>query len=603
MHLSPGTLLTLLLVVGLVAQWVAWRIRLPAILPLLLIGIVLGPALDVFDPDAVFGAFLFPSVSLAVAVILFEGSLTLRFRELKETGRAIRGLVSYGAILAVLLLAAAAHWIAGVGWPVAFLFGAVACVTGPTVITPLLLTLRPVRNVASALRWEGIVLDPLGALFAVLVFQGIISQQQGQSVLVFLVTVGIGALAGLIAAVALGYILLNQLIPEYLHNFGTLAAVIGVFTLSNSLASESGLLAVTIMGIALGNSRVHVDDIMSFKKDLSLLLVSLLFIVLAARLPWPLPDGMLVAGLLVFLVAQFVIRPITAWLATWGSDLNWRERVLLGFVAPRGVVAAAVSSVFALRLGDYGMADIDALVPLVFILIIGTVVLQSIAARPLARVLRVAEPEPTGVLVFGANKVARTLATALRDNGVDVLIVSENWRGISAARMAGLPTFYGNPTSRHAEMRLDLTPIGWMLGVSMWRERNHLACLHYRDKLGRNAVYHMQIQSPEEASDRESYADVLRSPALFSRETTLSGLESSLDSGARIKSGKLTEAFGWSDFKSRHGEDTLLLFALAPNGQLHIANDHKPTEPQKGWTVIALVPPRPAKTASPQADG
>lgn len=591
MEIPPGVLLAFLIGAGFVMQWLAWKIRVPAILPLLVTGIVLGPVLHLLDPDALFGSFLFPGVSLAVAVILFEGSLTLRLRELRDTGHAVRGLITYGALAAVVLLAAAAHWIAGIGWGVAFLFGALTCITGPTVITPLLRTLRPVSSVASALRWEGIVLDPIGALLAVLVFQAIITQHQGHSVAVFLQTVGIGAVIGVAAAAAWGYVLFNQLVPEYLQNYGTLAFVLAVFSLADGLATESGLLAVTIMGIWLGNSAAHVERIMSFKEDLSLLLVSLLFIVLAARLHWPLPDGMLLAGILVFLAAQFVIRPATAWLATLGSPLSWRERALIGFVAPRGVVAAAVSSLFALRLRDEGNADIEALVPLVFILIIATVVLQSLASRPLARLLGVAAPEPDSVLIFGANKVARTLASALHANGIGVVIADEDWTGISQARMAGLATFYGNPVSRHAELKLDLTPIGWLLAVSRQRELNHLVCTHYQDRLDRDAVYRMQIIAPDSASDRTRFAHRFGATPLFGNQVTLGRFEEQLDTGWTVKSNELTETFDWQAFRKAHGDNTLLLFGIDPAGRLHVANDRHKLAPRDGWTVAALVPP------------
>jgi NhaP-type Na+/H+ or K+/H+ antiporter len=521
MAIDLGVVLTVLLVVGFLAQWLAWRLRLPAILPLLLIGIIVGPVTGLFDPDQVLGRFLFPVISLAVALVLFEGSLTLRFYELRGIGRAVRGLVSYGAVLALLLLAAAAHWIAGVHWEIAFLFGALTCVTGPTVITPMLRTLRPNARVASALRWEGIVLDPLGALFAVLVFEAIVSHQQGHSLAVFAATVGIGAGIGLAMAAALGFLLYRQMIPEYLQAYGTLIAVLGAFTLSNRLTHESGLVAVTVMGIALGNlKQVHIDHIMDFKEHLSTLLVSMLFVVLAARLHWPLPSGMLMAGLLVFVLAQCVIRPLSVAVATLGSNLNWCERALIGFVSPRGIVAASVSSLFALRLGELGMSGAEALVPLVFILIIATVVLQSATARPLARWLKVADPDPDGVLIFGSDAVARGIAKALTEQKFQVLLADDDWDGISKARMDGLATFFGNPTSQHAALHLDLTGIGRLLAMSNRRESNSLACLHYRQEFGRERVYRMRVLAPKDASNRAAFAGSLRAKALFGSEMT-----------------------------------------------------------------------------------
>ncbi|BBL35630.1 K(+)H(+) antiporter NhaP2 [Nitrosomonas stercoris] len=597
MTLDLGTILTLLLVIGFLAQWLGWRTHLPAILPLLLIGIVLGPVTGWFDPDATLGPLLFPTVSLAVAIILFEGSLTLRFSELHEIGRVVHGMITYGAILAVIMLAIAAHWIADLSWGVSFLFGALTCITGPTVIQPMLRTLRPTARVANALRWEGIVLDPFGAVFGVLVFQAIITQLQDHSLFIFITMVAVGVAAGFIAAAILALLIYQQWIPEYLQNYATLAAVVGTFTLSDNLVSESGLLAVTVMGVVLGNiNAIHIDRIMTFKEDLSILLVSILFVILSARLQWPLPDGVLWAGVLVFLAAQFIIRPISIAVASLGSQLSWQERALLSFVSPRGVVAAAVSSLFALRLDNLGIAGADALVPLVFILIIGTVILQSAAARPLARLLNVVAPDPKGVLIFGSDTAARTVATALNQQNVDVVLADDNWNAISQARMEGLNTFFGNPTSRNAELHLDLTPIGYFLAISGRRELNYLACLHYREELGREAVYRMRVLGPDDATTRQAFAGKLHSKVLFDHDMTQLRFNQLLAQGWTIKANELTDIFGWPEFQAQHGQDTILLFGIDPAGRLKITNDKYKTEPKIGWTVIALVPPAADKT-------
>ncbi|MEP6900068.1 MAG: cation:proton antiporter, partial [Rhodanobacter sp.] len=467
MTIELGLMLAGMLMIGFLAQWLAWRVKLPAILFLLLAGILLGPASGILDPDKLLGGLLFPTVSLAVALILFEGSLTLRFHDLPGIGHAVRGLVSYGAIAALLMLALAAHLVAGLSWSIALLFGALACVTGPTVIAPMLRTLRPNARIANTLRWEGIVIDPLGALFAVLIFEAIVSRQQGHTIGIFIATIGCGMVIGALAAVLMAYLLRRQMIPEYLQNYAVLAAVLLAFSVSNTLTHESGLLAVTIMGIALGNMRgVHIDDILDFKENLTTVLVSVLFILLAARLHWPLPNGMLGAGIALFVIAQLVVRPVTVMIASLGSGLNWRERALIGWVAPRGIVAASVSALFALRLNALGVAGADALVPLVFMLIIGTVLLQSATARPLALWLKVAEPEPRGLLIFGSDAVARAIAAPLAEAGFRVVLADDDWEGIRQARMEGLNTFYGNPASPHAERHLDLTGIGRLLAIS-----------------------------------------------------------------------------------------------------------------------------------------
>ena len=592
MKIDLGLMLAGMLMIGFLAQWLAWRVKLPAILFLLLAGIVLGPVGGVLDPDKVLGRLLFPTVSLAVALILFEGSLTLRFHELPGIGKAVRGLVSYGAVASLLLLALAAHLVAGLAWPIALLFGALACVTGPTVIAPMLRTLRPNARVANTLRWEGIVIDPLGALFAVLVYEAIVSRQEGHTIGIFVATIGCGAVIGALSAWLMAFFLRRQMIPEYLQNYAMLAAVLLAFSVSNTITHESGLLAVTIMGIALGNLRgVHIDDILDFKESLTTVLVSLLFILLAARLRWPLPDGMLGAGIALFVIAQLVVRPLTVALSSLGSGLNWRERALIGWVAPRGIVAASVSALFALRLDALGVAGAEALVPLVFTLIVGTVILQSATARPLAVWLKVAEPEPRGVLIFGSDRVARAIGKALDEARFRVVLADDDWDGIRLARMEGLATFFGNPASPHAGRHLDLTGIGRLLAVSTHRERNSLACVHYRQEFGREKVYRLRNLTPQENTDRAALADGLLAPPLFDEEMTHGRFAELLAQGWRIKSTRLSATFDWPHFIEQYGSDTVLMFGVEEKGALRVASAKRELEPKPGWTVIALVPP------------
>ena len=603
MVLDLGLTLAGVLMVGFLAQWLAWKLKLPAIVFLLLAGLVLGPMLGVLAPDRMLGELLFPMVSLAVALILFEGSLTLRLHELPGIGRAVRGLVSYGAVATLLMLALAARLVAGVDWAIAFLFGALACVTGPTVVIPMLRTLRPNARIANTLRWEGIVIDPLGALFAVLIFEAIVSHQEGHTLTVFSATVSSGVVIGALAAWLMAVLLRRQLIPEFLQNFAVLSAVLLAFSISNTLTHESGLLAVTIMGIVLGNVRdIHIDDILDFKENLTTVLVSVLFVLLAARLHWPLPGGMLAAGVGVFLIAQFVVRPLAVALATWGSALSWRERALIGWVAPRGIVAASVSALFALRLDALGVAGADALVPLVFILIIGTVVLQSTTARPLARWLHVAEPEPNGVLVYGSDEVAREIAGALLAAGFRVTLADDDWDGVRVARMQGMNTFFGNPASPYAERYLDLSGLGCFLAMSTHRERNTLASVRYRQEFGRSNVYRLRNLTPQENTERAALPGSVLAPPLFDEDMTHARFAHMLTAGWRVKSTRLSDSFDWSQFVTRYGASSVLLFGIDEKGSLRVATSKLDLQPKPGWSVLVLVPPQ-ADAAEADAAG
>jgi NhaP-type Na+/H+ or K+/H+ antiporter len=589
--MNPALTIPALLGLGFLCQWLAWRLRLPAILFLLLAGIAVGPASGVLDPDALLGEALFPLVSLGVAIILFEGSLGLRFSELRGVAPAVLQLVSTGAVISLLGLAVAAHYLADLPWGLALLFGALTCVTGPTVVAPMLRTVRPNARIANVLRWEGIVIDPIGALFAVLVFawiaQGLSDESFGTALLAFATTTGIGTVAGFAGGLVLGALLRHHLIPEYLQTYATLVAVLVVFAGSNALAHESGLLAVTVMGLWLGNRPgLHVEHILDFKEHLSTLLISMLFILLAARLEWP-SLQLLTAGGLLLAAAVLAVRPLSVLASTLGSALSWRERARIAWIAPRGIVAAAFSALFALKLEAAGVAGAETLVPLTFMLIIGTVVLQSATSRPLARALKVSAPPPRGVLVVGATPVARAIGAALKTQGFEVVLADDDWIGIRAARMDGLRTYHGNPVSEHADVHLDLSGIGGLIAASTRREINTLACVRFEPEFGRRRIYRLRILAPGEAP-RQALSGTLHGHVLFGENVTQSQLQERLDAGERIRATKLSENYGWKEYLTRNGEQLLPLFGIDERGHLKPVLAGEGFSPKPGWTVLAL---------------
>ncbi len=591
MHESTLIDLAAIGIIGIACQWFAWWVRQPAILFLLLAGVVAGPVSGWLDPGALFGPLLFPMVSLAVAVILFEGSLSLRLDEIRGVGQVVRRLVGIGVLVTWSLIALAAHLFVGFAWPMAILFGAITVVTGPTVIVPMLRSIRPSERLANILRWEGIIIDPVGALLAILVFEFMISRSLGaaleHTLSTFASILAVGVALGILAAQLLGIALRRYWIPDYLRNVVTLAMVFGVFVLCNALQEESGLLGVTLMGLWLANMKgVPVEDILDFKESLSLLLISVLFIVLAARIDFEQMRALGWSALGVLLVVQLAARPLKVALATLGSSLNWRERVLLGWVAPRGIVAAAIAALFAMRLDEAGFAQAPLLVPLTFLIIIGTVLIQSATAKPLARLLGVVEPEPRGVLIIGANPVARAIGSALRELDYRVLLADPDWSNIRAAMLQGLPTYYGNPVSERAERRLNLIGLGKLFGLSPGSEMNLLSALHYQREFGRANIYLLRTGEDE--------IDVAHGKQLFGGEITYPRLLEMLEQGAKIHVTPLTDEFGIDDYYREYFKRSVPLFALTPKGRLRIYTTESEWEPEPGWTLVALVTPRPA---------
>ncbi|WP_113955310.1 cation:proton antiporter [Arenicella xantha] len=570
--MSSLLLLGLIGFVGFLCQWFSHRVKLPAILFLLIAGILLGPVFSILDPNALFGDLLFPYISLSVAVILFEGALTLKRSELNEIGRPVRRMVTVGVAVNGSLMTLATHYLMGLSWELSALFGAIMVVTGPTVIMPMLRTVRPKPKIADVLRWEGIVIDPIGALIAVLVFEWIVVQQSTAEIseifYVFGGTVLVGLVVGLVAGYLFGLLLRNHFIPERLQNFGSLAAVCLVFALSDSLMHESGLLAVTVMGMLLANMRdVHIDSILEFKEDLTVVFVSALFIVLAARLD---VAGFVALGwsaLLLLIVMQFIARPLKVAVSFLRSDFTWRERALVAWIGPRGIVAAAVSAVFALRLEDLGVVGAEKLVPLAFMIIIGTVVFQSLTARPVARLLKVALPKTHGVLIVGANPLSIAIAKAFERAEVDTIICDTNWDQLRNARISGIKTYYGNPSSDHGLMHLNTSTYGYMMGLSNHFEYNLTQASSFREEFGARNVFVLPPNQSSERFKRHVSSAKNSGRILWEEGTAYTKLKKRLNDGEQIRITDLSDAYSYAEWR-QDNESALMLFALKPNGDI-----------------------------------
>lgn len=581
---------------GIICQWVAWRVKLPAILFLLLAGVIAGPGLGLLDSDALFGDLLFPFISLSVAVILFEGSLTLQYHQIVKLKGVVQSLISVGVVITWMITATVTRVALDFPWGLALLFGAITVVTGPTVIVPMLRTIRPKASVANILRWEGIVIDPIGATLAVLVYEFIVAGSNGNAVgntiMAFGLLVGLGLSMGSLAGYLYGLFLRNHWMPEYLHNVATLGVVFIVFALSNHLQHESGLLTVTVMGIWLANMQgVPVEEILDFKESLSVLLITVLFIVLAARLDVHMFMALGWRAIFIFLAIQFLARPLSVIFASMRSSLTWPERHLLAWIAPRGIVAAAISSLFAIKLEAAGFSQAGMLVPLTFLVIIGTVVLQSSTAGPIAAWLGVSEPDPKGILIVGANPVALAIAKALNQEGFRCLIADSSWIQISNARLNGLDTYFGEPVSEHADRNLDLIGMGKMIALSPRGELNALACMHYRMELGYTSVFALQTKSNSDVTDPRKTTARRFGFMLFGRDITYSSLAGLVSEGWGVSKTGLTESFTYDDYLQLYNNEIVPMFAITPNGKLHIFTADKAVSPLAGWSVISFVPP------------
>ncbi|TMP29365.1 sodium:proton exchanger [Pseudoalteromonas rubra] len=586
---------------SVLAQWLAWVCRVPAILFLLLTGLLLGPVSGQLQPDQLLGDLLFPVVSLSVAIILFEGALTLHFHELKGIGKVVRNLCSIGMLTTFAILTASAIWLLELDWRVAAVLGAVLVVTGPTVIAPMLNAMRPEKDIDRILRWEGIVIDPIGALFAVLVFEAV--NQVGEAavfshtMLALFSTLGVGTSVGIVAGWLTTTIIRREWLPYELHKFGILALVLFSFTLANHLSHESGLLAVTIFGIWLANQDdLEIDSVLEFKEDLSMILISSLFILLAARLQ--LEDLMLLdSDVFIFLaIVLFVARPLSIAVSTFGSDLPLRSRLLLAWIAPRGIVAAAVGSVFALSMMQSGYPDANKMVPLIFTVIIITVILQSLTATPLARLLKVRQPAPNTLLLIGANHVSRAIAKGLKEQSVDVYLSDPAWENCKMARMDGLPCYYGNPQSEHAERYLPLTSLKSVMALSPNRHHNALGVQYFSHLLGEQNVFSLKSSTNHAKANKDS-ATFLSRQLLFGDEGNYAKLSSMMAKGGKVSATRLSEEFTWAQYQDVNKE-AIPLFIIGEAGKNDDGLPVRPftadmkNAPGSGERVLALQPPK-----------
>jgi len=534
---------------------------------------------------------LFPFISLAVAVILFEGSLTLRFQDISGLRKVVRNMITIGAVLTWVITAVATRMLMGFSWEIAFLFGALMVVTGPTVIVPMLRTVRPNANLSNILRWEGILIDPIGATLAVLVFQFIVAVGVQDGIAGMFAVFGkillIGGVLGSICGFVFSLALRKHWIPSFLHNFSALALVCAAFAISDTLEPESGLLTVTVMGVWLANSQgVEVVDILDFKEHLSMVLISMLFIILAARMELSVFNDLGVPALILFGVLQFVARPISAQVSAFGSKLTGGERHFLSWIAPRGIVAAAISAVFAIKLETLGYPEAQQLVPLTFVMIVGTVLLQSFTARPIARWLKVAEPDPKGFLIVGADTLSRTIANCLVENGFRVQLTDQNWNNVMAARMEGLPAYWGNPVSEHAERHLNLVGVGRLLALSSNKELNALAAQHYRIEFGASNVFTIRNRQPDDSVETAKSTFRLSGRSLFDEKVTYKSLMELFEGGAELKTTPLTEKFTFEDYLDQCEEQRIPLFAITPGGSLRIFTGDDDFAPKTDWRIV-----------------
>jgi NhaP-type Na+/H+ or K+/H+ antiporter len=512
-----------IIILGILAQWMAWRFKIPAILPLIIIGLLVGPIATLYMDTKLIepiwngekglfpGDSLFYFVSLAISIILFEGGLTLKRTEILNTGPVIGKLISIAVLITFIGGGVAAHYIFGLSWKISLLFSALIIVTGPTVITPILRNIPLKKDLSSILKWEGILIDPIGALFAVLVFEFISAGAGGEFTLVALEEFGkivlFGFTFGFSFAHALVFSIKKKLIPHYLLNVFTLATVLGVFVLSDSFAHESGLLAVVVMGMVMGNMNLpNLKELLYFKESLSVLLISILFILLSANIN--MEDLYLIyrwETAVLFAIIAFVIRPLGVFASSTHSGLKLNEKLFISWVGPRGIVAAGIASLFGSKLVAQGVQGAEYITPLVFMIVLGTVLLNATTARLFAKMVGVFLKKSNGIMIVGASKSSRIIASYLKDHGRSVVLVDTNASNIRVAKEQGLDAITADIYSDSISDDIEFNNIGFLLALTGNSQINDYALERFSDRFGENGAYRLvhsnEINNPNKNSD------------------------------------------------------------------------------------------------------
>lgn len=578
---------------GVGSQWLAWRLRMPAIVLMLLAGILIGPVLGVFDPVRDIGPLMGPIISIAVAIILFEGGLTLNFHSLQDAVKGVKRLVFVGAPLGWFMSTMALRYGAGLSWESATVFGGIMIVTGPTVIAPLLRTARLSRRPAALLQWEAIVNDPIGALAAVFAFEVVLvlntATTTGEAVWDLVVGIGFATALGLAAGYGLAKSFKRGWVPEFMKVPVLFSLLLFIFGVSDHVLHESGLLAVTIMGIVIANANLpSYEELRRFKEHATVLLVSGVFILLAAGLDVAALAKLDLRAVLFVGAVILVARPITVLVSLLGSGIPMKEQILIAFTGPRGVVLVAVAGLFGERLLALGFPDAALIGPLAFVLVAVTVVLHGFTLAPFARFLGLTGADIPGVIVIGGSPWTTALAEAIKKADVPVLMADPNFGNLRAARTAGIETFSGDILSEAAEQRLELVSFATLIAATSNDAYNTLVATDLAPEFGRDNVF--QVMREKSESARHQLPRTLGGRK-FGPEETHAGMNKLVRDGWTFRVTRLTEEFTFETWRSER-EDSMLVARISPKGVISFIRKDEEVKGAVDVRIIAMRPPQ-----------
>lgn len=588
-------IISIVAIIGLaiLSQLIAWFTRLPSILLLIIAGILAGPVFGLFDPHALLGDLMEPIVSLSVAVILFEGGLNLKISDIKHTTPVVLRLITGGVLITWIIATVGAIFILGMDTRLAVLLGAILVISGPTVIMPLLRYLRPGQNVSAVLKWEGILIDPIGAILALIVLEIILTGNSTggaalQTAVILFKSIVFGGALGALGAWVMMQLLRRHILPDHLHIAATLGILAVVFLVAEIIQLNAGLVSAIVMGAIMANQcKADISHIFEFKEHLTLLLISFLFIILSAGLDLSAFSG-IAWQLVLFVVILIVIaRPLAVFISARNSKLKTKEKLLLSSIAPRGIVSASVASVFAFRLLADGYSGGELLAPITFAVIFGTILASSIIAPLLIKGLKISQMNPQGVVFLGGQIWIRDIAAILDEKEIKTLIIDGNKANVAYAKRKGLNAVYADALAGSFLEDRDFSDYGYFTAMTADDNYNILVALRLSKSFGRSGVF--ILPTANTASKDQKQSQHLPGRLLFDTAATYDRMAELYEKG-KVKLVTLDEDIEPKKFTEKFGKDSLPLFAVGPNGGVTVITTENKIEFKSGTELIVLVP-------------
>ncbi len=592
MAMDPVAAVAMVGALGVGSQWLAWKFRMPAIVLMLAAGLVVGPVAGIFEPGRDIGQFYLPLISIAVAIILFEGGLTLNFHTLRDAAEGVKRLVFIGAPLGWFLSAVALRYGAGLSWESSAVFGGIMIVTGPTVIAPLLRSARLARRPAALLQWEAILNDPVGALAAVLALEVVLvlhtAEQIGSAFLSLIFGIAVATALGAVGGYLLSWAFSRAKVPEYMKVPVLFTMVLAVFAVADANLHESGLLAVTVMGVVIANANLaSFEELRRFKEHATILLVSGVFILLAASLDFSALSQLTWRAWVFVLVVLSVVRPLTVFAALLFTKLPTREKILVATTGPRGVVLVAVAGLFGERLVAIGIEDGALIGPLAFVLVAASVVVHGFTLAPVARFLSVVAADTPGVILVGGSYWTTGLAETLKQAKIPVLITDPNRGHLRHARELGIDTFFGDILSEGAEVRIELNGYKIVVAATDNDAYNTLVATDLGPEFGRENVY--QLAREQAATKRHTLPSTLGGRR-FADEATYNELNRLMWQGWVFRVTRLTEEYTMRNWRDRRPEAKLLAY-IDTGGEIHFVSGDGEVSATPGMRLLSMLPP------------